>query len=84
MENQKQTEMGLYDLNDNSPVTIDGFQTMFWQNDLYRMYKDGQLTKQQLNEMRSQQSKQRKKEIDEMTRIRNLQAVTKKEHRNEL
>ena len=57
---------------------------MFWQNDLYRLHKEGHLTKQQFNEMRGQQSKQRKKEIDEMARIRNLQAVTKKEHRSEL
>ena len=34
--------------------------------------------------MRQEQSKQRKKEIDEMTRIRNLQAVTKKERRKQL
>ena len=81
-ENQQEVEM--YDQNEDPVQINNGFQNLFWQNDYYRMYKEGTLTLQQLNEMRSQQSKMKKKEIDEMSRIRNLQAVTKKERRAEL
>ena len=38
--------MDLDDLNDSPAVTIDGFSSLFWQNDLYRLYKEGHLTKQ--------------------------------------
>ena len=84
VENQQQ-EIELYDENQETIAPVfDGFSNLFWQNDLYRMYKEGQLTKQQLNEMRSQQTQQRKKELDEMSHIRKLQSVTKKERRGEL
>ena len=55
-----------------------------FENDLFRLYREGQLTMGQLNEMRFMQNKKKRNEIQEMARIRSLQAVTKKERRKDL
>ena len=40
--------------------------------DLYRLFKEGHLSKQQYNEMRQDQQKQKKKEIDAVKRVHAL------------